>query len=438
MNRPGRYRWLVCGLLFFAVSILYVDRQILSLLKPMLDEQMHWTDEQFGWINAAFLAAYGLSAVGFGWFIDRFGTKVGYAVTIVAWSVSAFLTSWVGSVRGFLFARFAVGGSEGGCFPTSIKAIALWFPQSERALATSIFNSGTNVGAILAPIIIPGVALRWGWQGAYVAISAAGLVWLVFWLGLYNRPEKVTRLSPAEFAYIQGDQPESAASAAARIPWLSLLRCRETWSFVVAKFLTDPIWWFFLIWLPDFFKKTRGLDLKHSWLHLVTIYSIVTVLSIAGGWITGHLIHRGWTVTRARKTGMLFFALCVLPILAVSRAGDWTAVLLIGLSGAAHQAWSATLYTTVSDLFPKPAVASVIGLGGLTGAFGSMLFQPFTGGLLDFFKLHGGATAGYRVLFGICGCAYLFTFFIHHFLAPKLEKLPLAAIPPPRPAPAGS
>ncbi len=420
----GRYRWLVCALLFFAVSILYVDRQILSLLKPQLDEQMRWTDEQFGWINGAFLAAYGLSMMGFGWFIDRFGTKVGYIVTITAWSISAICTSFAGSVRGFLLARFAVGGSEGGCFPTSIKTVALWFPKSERALATTIFNSGTNVGAIIAPAVIPWVAFRWGWQGAYIGAGAAGFVWLVWWLLLYNRPEKIARLKPEELAHILSDG-DSAAGSGEKVSWAGLLRLRQTWSFIIGKFLTDPIWWFFLIWLPDFFKKTRNLDLKHSWLHLVSIYAIVTVLSIIGGWLTGHLMSRGWSATKARKTGMLLFALCVVPILAVSQLGDWTVVVLIGIAGAAHQAWSANLFTTVSDMFPKPAVASVTGIGGLAGALGSMLFQPFTGGLLDFFKTHGGAVAGYNILFIICGCIYLVTFAIHHLCAPSFERIKL-------------
>ena len=223
----GRYRWLVCALLFFAVSILYVDRQILSLLKPQLDEQMRWTDEQFGWINGAFLAAYGLSMMGFGWFIDRFGTKVGYIVTITAWSISAICTSFAGSVRGFLLARFAVGGSEGGCFPTSIKTVALWFPKSERALATTIFNSGTNVGAIIAPAVIPWVAFRWGWQGAYIGAGAAGFVWLVWWLLLYNRPEKIARLKPEELAHILSDG-DSAAGSGEKVSWAGLLRLRQT------------------------------------------------------------------------------------------------------------------------------------------------------------------------------------------------------------------
>ena len=422
----GRYRWIVCALLFFGLFIVYIDRQILSLLKPLLDEQMKWTDQQFGWINAAFVGAYGLSTVGFGWFVDRFGTKVGYVVTITAWSLSAICTSWAGSVRGFLVTRFMVGGSEGGVFTTSIKAIAMWFPKSERALATAIFNSGVNVSSIIAPAVIPWVAFHWGWQGAYIAAGSAGFVWLAWWLLLYNRPEKIARLNPTELAYILSDRDDRAGNAE-RISWLGLLGYRQTWSFILGKFFTDPIWWFFLVWLPDFFKKTRGLDLKQSWLHLVSIYAIVTVLSIVGGWFPGYLMGRGWSVTKARKTGMFLFALCVLPIMAVSQVGDWTVVLLIGLAGAAHQAWMANLFTTVSDMFPKPTVASVIGFGTLAGCLGSFLFQPFTGGVLDFFKTHGGEVAGYNILFIICGCIYLPTFVIHHFCAPSFDRIKLDA-----------
>ena len=328
------------------------------------------------------------------------------------------------SIGGFLVARVALGLGEGGNFPSAIKAVALWFPRRERALATSIFNSGANVGAIVAPAVVPWIALTWGWHAAFIAAGVAGLVWLFFWIPFYNVPEKLARLDPAELALIRSDRDESPDES---IPWLRLLAYRQTWSFIVAKFLTDPVWWFFLIWLPDYFKKTRGLDIKNSWVLLVSIYSVVTVLSIFGGWVTGHLAKSGWTVTRARKTGMFVFALCTLPILAVTQVGDWTAVLLIGLAGAAHQAWSANLYTTVSDMFPKNAIASVIGIGGMAGSVGGMLFPIYSGKLLDRFTAAGDVTAGYAVLFGICACAYLVTFVLHHLLAPRFEPIKLTA-----------
>jgi ACS family hexuronate transporter-like MFS transporter len=415
----GRYRWAICALLFFATTINYIDRQILSLLKPILDEQLKWTNEEFGYVNSAFQGAYGIGLLAFGWFIDRYGTKVGYAVSIAAWSLAAFGHALVGSVGGFVVARIALGLGEGGNFPSAIKAVALWFPKRERALATSIFNSGTNVGAIIAPAIVPWIAFTWGWQAAFIAAGLAGFLWLFFWIPFYNVPEKIKHLRQDELAHIRSDADDAGNQE--KIPWLRLLGYRQTWSFIIAKFLTDPIWWFFLIWLPDFFKQTRGLDIKTSWIYLVTIYVIVTVLSIIGGWVTGFLAKSGWTVTRARKTGMFIFALLVLPIYAVTSVGDWTAVLLIGLAGAAHQAWSANLFTTVSDMFPKRAVASVIGIGGMAGALGGMMFPVLTGKLLDAFKASGDITAGYAILFSICAFMYVVTFGIHHFLAPKFE-----------------
>ncbi|MCX6144853.1 MAG: MFS transporter [Ignavibacteriales bacterium] len=416
----SNYRWVVCALLFFATTINYIDRQILSLIKPILDEQLKWTNEDFGLVNSAFQGAYGIGLLAFGWFIDRYGTKIGYAVSIAAWSVAAVGHALVGSVGGFFVARISLGLGEGGNFPSAIKAVALWFPKKERALATSIFNSGTNVGAIIAPAIVPWIAFTWGWQAAFVAAGLAGFLWLFFWIPFYNVPEKIKRLHESELAHIRSDADESGENV--KIPWLRLLAYRQTWSFIIAKFMTDPVWWFFLIWLPDYFKQTRGLDIKESWIHLVTIYFVVTVLSIAGGWVTGYLTKRGWTVTRARKTGMFTFALLVLPILTVTSVGDWEAVLLIGLAGAAHQAWSANLFTTVSDMFPKRAVASVIGIGGMAGALGGMIFPALTGKLLDVFKASGNITGGYAILFSVCALLYLVTFVINHLLAPRFER----------------
>ena len=419
-ERVHRYRWLVCFLLFLATTVNYIDRQILSLLKPILDEELKWTNTQFGEVNAAFQGAYAIGLLCFGYLVDRFGTKIGYAVSIAAWSLAAMGHAFVGSVSGFINARVALGLGEGGNFPSAIKAVALWFPRKERAFATALFNSGTNVGAIVAPAIIPAIAATWGWRSAFVAAGLVGLLWLALWIPLYEVPERARRLSKAELDFIQSDQEVEQTT---KMSWGSLLKYRQTWAFVAAKFLTDPVWWFFLIWLPDFFKKTRGLDIKHSWVHLVLIYSIVTVLSIAGGWLPGYLVRRGYTQSRARKTGMVVYATLVLPILAVTQVGDWSAVLLIGLAGAAHQAWSANLFTSVSDVFPKRAVASIVGIGGMAGSFGGILFPLFSGALLDRFTASGNVTAGYAVLFGICGSAYLIAFVVNHLLAPRFEPL---------------
>jgi len=417
VGKISNYRWFICALLFFATTINYIDRQILSLLKPILDDQLKWTNEEFGMINSIFQATYGIGLLWFGWFVDKFGTKKGYTVSIIGWSFAAAAHALVSTVGGFGIARAALGISEGGNFPAAVKAVALWFPKRERALATSIFNAGTNVGAIIAPAIVPAMALAWGWQSAFIAAGILGLLWLFLWIPFYEVPEKCSRVSEAEKKLILSDPKDLGGDG--KVLWRHLFKYRQTWSFIMGKFLTDPVWWFFLIWLPDFFKKTRHLDIKNSWVHLVTIYVIVTVLSIFGGWVTGYLTNRGWSVTRARKTGMFVFALCVLPVLFVTKLGDWHAVLIIGLAGAAHQAWSANLYTTVSDMFPKRAVASVIGLGGMAGSLGGMMFPILSGKLLDHFA--SNPTAGYAILFMVCGFAYLLAFAIHHALAPKFE-----------------
>jgi ACS family hexuronate transporter-like MFS transporter len=415
-------RWIVCALLFFATTINYVDRQILALIKEFVDRELGWSNEQFGLVNSVFQGAYAVGLLLFGWFVDRFGPKLGYAVSIVAWSLSAMGHSLAGSIGGFFTARAALGLSEGGNFPSAIKAVTSWFPQRERAFATAIFNSGTNVGAIIAPAIIPVIAYSLGWRWAFVFAGLAGFLWLPFWVALYGAPERRKGVSHTELELIKSDNDEQPAHARP-MGWIRALQHRQTWSFVVAKFITDPVWWFFLIWLPDYFKATRGLNIKKSWIHLVTIYGIVTVLSIFGGWVTGYLTRRGWSVTRARKTGMLLFALCVVPIIAVTRVGDWPAVLLIGLAASAHQAFSANLFTTVSDMFAKKDVATIIGLGGMTGSIGGMLFPWFSGRLLDRYHALGNVTAGYQILFAICASAYIVAFVMHHLLAPNFKRI---------------
>ncbi len=417
-SNSSNFRWLICGLLFFATTINYIDRQILSLLKPILDDQLGWTSTQFGAINSAFQAAYGISLFGFGWFIDRYSTKIGLAVSIIAWSLAAMGHALVSSIPGFFIARIALGLGEGGNFPGAIKATAQWFPKKERAFATSLFNSGANVGAILAPAVVPPVAYALGWHWAFIIAGMTGFVWLVFWWLLFDSPSNSRRVSVSELAYIEVDGSE-AGDIRSKVTWGEILRRREAWSFIAAKFLTDPVWWFFLIWLPDFFKQTRGLDIKHSWPLLVSIYSIITVLSIFGGWVTGYLNSLGWSITLARKTGMLVFAFCVLPIAFVTQANDWEAVILIGIAGAAHQAWSANLFTTVSDMFPKRAVATLTGVGSMAGSLGGMVFPLLTGIVLDQF------VSGYAIIFGFCSVAYLIAFGINQVLAPSFEPLKL-------------
>jgi ACS family hexuronate transporter-like MFS transporter len=421
-----RTRWVVCLLLFAATTINYVDRQILALVKPILDDQLHWTNAEYGRVNAAFQGAYALGLLLFGFLVDRVGTKVGYALSIAGWSLAAMAHALVGGVGGFLRVRVALGLSEGGNFPSAIKTVALWFPRRERALATALFNAGANVGAVVAPAVVPWIALTWDWRAAFFAAGCVGLLWLALWLPFYDRPEQMRRLDPAELAHIRGGERPGDDGAPA--DWREILRHRQAWSFITGKVLTDPVWWFFLIWLPDFFKKTRGLDIKGSRLYLVSIYGIVTVLSVAGGWLAGALVRRGATPTRARKTVMLLSALAVLPIMAVTHVSTWTAVVLIGVAGAAHQAWSANLFTTVSDLFPKRAVATLVGIGGMAGSASGIVFPILVGELLDRFQAAGNATGGYAILFTVCGLAYVVAFGVGHLLAPTFE--PVALGPP--------
>ena len=412
------HRWVILALLFFATTINYIDRQILALLKPMLDAELGWTNEQYGYVNSAFQAAYAFGLVGFGWFIDRFGVKVGYAVSIFAWSAAAAAHALVGSVSGFRWARVALGVGEGGNFPAAIKTVAQWFPRSERAFANALFNSGTNIGALIAPAVIPLMALNYGWRSTFVVAGLLGVVWIFFWIPLFKEAPKL-------------DDEEITSNR--KVPWLSLLGKRQAWAYMMAKFLTDPVWWFYLIWLPDYFKKEQHLDLKaigavpslldpaafFGWMFsqpLVVLYSIVTVLSIFAGWAVKKFAESGFDIVKVRKVSMLIFAVCSLPIFFVRGLGMWEAVLLIAFAASAHQAWSASLYATISDTFPKEAVASVSGLGGFVGSIGGMIFPIVAGRILD------SNANGYAVLFGFCAFAYVIAFAIHHALVPKLEK----------------
>lgn len=428
-DRPlvSNFRWFIVALLLMATTINYVDRQILALLKPILDRELGWSNEDYGRVNSAFQATYAVSYVVLGWFIDRFGIKLGYLVSISMWSIAAACHGLVGSMRGFMVARFALGAGEGGSFPACIKAVAYWFPPRERALAASLFNSGANVGPILAPMVVPWIALTFGWRAAFVAAGIAGFLWLALWLPFYSAPEKSRHVSAAELALIRGER-DAKSDSTGRVNWWGLFGYRQTWAYMLTKFLTDPISWFWLIWLPDILAKTRGLDLKESRKYLVAIYVVSMLLSILGGWFTGHLMKRGWSVTRARKTGMVVFALCVVPVSLALKADAWTAVGLIGLALAAHHAWATCLYAIASDTFPKRAVAAVAGLGGMAGSVGGIIFPTFVGWLLDRYKLTpGGETAGYAVLFGMASSAYLVAFAVNHLLAPRFEQVDLKA-----------
>jgi ACS family hexuronate transporter-like MFS transporter len=412
-----RTRWTVCALLFFATTINYVDRQILGLLAPLLQKEIGWTELQYSYIVTAFQAAYALGLIAFGWFIDRRGTKLGYAVSVAVWSLAAAGHALARTAFGFGAARAALGAAEAGNFPAAIKAVAEWFPRRERALVTGIFNSGSNFGAVVAPAVVPWLTVSFGWPAAFVATGALGIIWLGFWLALFDRPERKRGLAPAELALIHSDPPESEAI---KVPWRSLFRHRQTWAFVLGKFLTDPIWWFYLYWLPKFLNTRHGLTITALGLPLVAIYTMTSIGSIGGGWLSSALIRRGFTVNRARKSAMLLCALCVVPIVTVPRTSSlWTAVLVLGLAAAAHQGWSANIFTTASDMFPKRAVGSVVGLGGMAGAAGGFLFSPFIGYVLT--RTHNN----YLIPFLISGSVYLVAFAVIQVLAPRLEPAAL-------------
>ncbi|HKP14082.1 MAG TPA: MFS transporter [Blastocatellia bacterium] len=409
--RVGHYRWAVCALLFFAATINYVDRQVIGILKPTLQGEIGWSEVDYSWIVFAFQTAYAIGLLVVGGLIDRLGTRKGFSLSVIVWSVAAMGHALVGSVMGFGVARFALGLGESGNFPASIKTVAEWFPKKERALATGIFNAGTNVGVIVASLVVPPLTLALGWRWAFIITGAIGFAWLLFWLALYRRPEEHPKLSPAELAYVQSDP----ADAATRIPWVRLFPHRQTWAFAIGKFMADPIWWVYLFWLPDFLHKRHGLNLKDFGPPLVVIYLIADVGSVGGGWLSSTLIRRGWTINAARKTAMLVCALSVVPIVFASQVSNvWAAVLLIGLAAAAHQGWSANIYTLASDMFPRRAVGSVVGIGGMAGAVGGMLLSLVVGRILE-------RAGSYMPVFIIAGSAYLIALLLIHLLVPRLE-----------------
>ncbi len=435
--RIGRYRWVVCALLFVATTINYVDRQVIGILKPTLVAEFGWQDERiYAAIVFSFQMAYAIGLVLAGRIMDGLGTRLGFSIAVVLWSIAAMghaMADWFpwlrlptinldattglsvvllgGAAAGFALMRFLLGLGEAGNFPASIKTVAEWFPKKERALATGIFNSGTNVGALLTPLVVPWITLNWGWKWAFITTGLSGFFWLAWWLRVYRPPEEHPRLSSAELAYIRSDPVEKVTP----IRWATLLPHRQTWAFAIGKFMTDPIWWVYLFWIPDFFNRNHGLDLKSIGLPLVVIYLVADVGSIGGGWLSSSLINRGWSVNSARKTAMLVCALAVIPIIFASRASNlWVAVGLVSLAAAAHQGWSANLFTLTSDMFPRRAVGSVVGFGGMAGAVGGMLISIVVGEILQ-------RTGSYTAIFFMAGFTYLAALGIIHMLAPSLS-----------------
>lgn len=410
---PGfGYRWTICALIFFATTINYVDRGVIGILAPTLQGELHWSEMDYASTAKWFTFAYALGFLGAGRFLDRVGVKKGYASAIVFWSLAAMSTAFASTLGGFKLARAALGLGESGNFPSAIKATAEWFPKKERAFATGIFNSGTNVGAVITPIIVPFITLRWGWRWAFVFTGALGFLWLIAWLMVYRTPEEHGKLSPAELAYIRSDPIERVTP----VSYLGILSHRQTWAFIFGKMMTDPVWWFYLFWLPKFLDSRFGVKLGSIAAPIIVIYVIADLGSIGGGWMSSFLIKRGATVNRGRKLTMLMAAVVIIPTMLAPRAPTLAmAVAIVSVAAAAHQWWSCNLFTLSSDMFPRRAVATVVGLGGFAGAMGGVGFQELTGRILQ------ADPTAYGKVFMFCGLAYISALMVIHLLAPRLE-----------------
>ncbi|WP_244655562.1 MFS transporter [Sphingomonas sp. CFBP 13603] len=409
----GRYRWLICSLLFAATAINYVDRQMIGVLKPTISAELGWNETTYADVIFWFQAAYAIGYLSFGRIVDVLGARIGYSVAFVIWTLGHTLCGFAGNAFQFSAARVVLGLGEAGNFPAGIKAVSEWFPAKERAFATGVFNAGANIGAVITPLIVPIITIAFGWRMAFIITGAISLIWLVAWIAIYRRPREVAKLSPAELAHIESDP----ADPAKKIGWLKLLGYRETWAYALGKFLIDPIWWLFLFWTPDFLAKTYHLDLKSFGPPLVAIYLLSDVGSVAGGWSSSKLMKRGHSANFARKITMLACAFLVMPIFFAQYVDNlWLAVGIVGLATAAHQAFSANLYTIPSDMFPRGAVGSVVGIGGTVGAIGGMMMAKFTGYVLQ-------TTGSYTLIFAVAGSTYLIAITVVHLLSPRLARV---------------
>jgi MFS transporter, ACS family, hexuronate transporter len=417
----GRYRWAICALLFVATSINYVDRQMIGVLKPTLQLEFGWSESAFGSVIFWFTAAYALGYIGFGRLIDKIGVRLGYAAVVVLWTSAHIAHAFVSSIGGFIAVRFALGLGESGNFPAGLKAIAEWFPKRERALATGIFVAGSNVGAIVTPLIVPFIVYRWGWRAAFGITGTFSLLWIVAWLKMYRRPGMHPKVGAKELALINSDvSVDEPLEIPRKIPWRVLLSVRETWAYAAARFLIDPIWWMFLFWLPDFFAKRYSLDMQHFGPPLVVIYALSDLGSVAGGWLSSRLIQRGLPLNRARKLTMLLASAMVIPVVFATYVNNlWLAVAIVGLATAGHQAFSANLYTFPSDVFPRQEVASVVGIGGTAGAIGAMLMAKYAGWVLD-------SLGSYAPIFAVAGVVYLVALGTIQLLSPRMEMIELS------------
>ncbi len=425
----NKYRWVVVVLLFFATTINYLDRQLIGLLKPILEKEFNWSETDFARIIMAFTASYAIGLLISGRLIDKIGSKIGYAVFIVIWSIAGMLHAFARSAFGFGIARLGLGIGEAGNFPAAMKSVAEWFPKKERALATGLFNAGTSVGVVVSLLIVPLILQFAGWQEVFIITGALGFVWLIFWWKYYEIPEKQKRLSSEEFQYIKAGEVSLLENEQKTVKWSGLFRHRQTWAYITGKGLIDPIYWFFLFWLPSYFASTFQLDLKKPSLELMIIYTATTVGSIFGGYFSSYLVKKGWKVLAARKTALLIFAILELSVILAQFANNaWIAVGLLSVAVAAHQAWAANVFTMASDMFPNKVVSSIVGIGGMAGAIGGILFPIFIGFILDSYKAAGNLKAGYNIIFTICGCTYLIALLIIHLLTKNKETVTLEEI----------
>ncbi|MGV3519005.1 MFS transporter [Luteitalea sp.] len=412
-------RWTVVVLLFFAVTINYVDRAVIGVLKPLLDEALGWDQKDYGWMVTAFQAAYAVGYAVSGRLLDRFGIRLGFSVAVALWSVAAMAHGAMTSVVGFSAARAALGLAEGGTLPAAVKAVSEWFPKEQRAFATGVFNAGSNVGAITCPIVVPWLASRWGWEGAFVVTGAIGFLWLAAWLWIYRSPDQHPRVNAEELAYIRQDPPDPPRPP---LPWAALLGRPQTWAFMIGMMASSPVWWFYIFWVPDFLNKRFGLGLTQSSLPLVTIFTIASLGGIAGGWLSSTLLRRGWTVNAARKTALLVCSVCILPVFLtplVPVTHVWWAVAIVTLAAAAHCGYAANLFTLVSDTVPRQAVSSVVGIGGMAGSIAGMFFAQLVARVLD------ATNDNFFVPFAIAACSYSLALLAIHLLLPKLEPMDL-------------
>lgn len=427
----GNYRWTICALVFFATTINYLDRSVISLLKSTLTAELNWTDADYADTEIAFKFMYAFGMLFAGRLIDKLGSKIGYFVATLLWSIAAVAHSFVSTTMGFILVRGALGVTESGNFPAAIKSTAEWFPKKERALATGIFNSGTNIGAIVAPLSVPFIAQAWGWQWAFIITGAFGVIWLFLWVFMYEIPSRHPKVTKEELDYINSDAEENNRTVdnEPKVSWTKLLMFRQTWAFAMGKFLTDPVWWFYLFWLPDFLESEYELKGTEVAIPVATVYIISTVGSVFGGWLPLKFINGGMAVFKARKTAMLIYAFAVMPIVFAQVLGSfdmWFAVMVIGLATSAHQAWSANIFTTVSDMFPKRAVGSVVGIGGMAGGLGGILLTALVQrNMFVYYRSIGQIETAYYIMFFLCGGAYLLAWTIIHFLVPRMEPIKL-------------